>query len=81
MAIEQPLIPDASYYVDMMRAWYFATAPAKQPQAAFPFIEMHRLDPLTHNKTIQKAIESRRISTDSKAYLRTLKTRRPCQGA
>lgn len=74
-AEEKPSIPDASYYVNMMRAWYFATALAKQPQTALPFIEMQRLDPWTHNKAIQKAIESRRIGADSKAYLRTLKTR------
>ncbi|MDO5042164.1 MAG: DNA alkylation repair protein [Slackia sp.] len=68
-------IPDASYYVNMMRAWYFATALAKQPQATLPFIEKGRLDPWTHNKTIQKAIESRRIDADMKAHLRTLRIR------
>lgn len=74
-ADEKPSIPDASYYVNMMRAWYFATALAKQPQATLPFIEIRRLDSWTHNKAIQKAIESRRISTDLKAHLRTLRAR------
>lgn len=67
--------PGASYYVNMMRAWYFATALAKQPRAALPFIENGRLDPWTHNKAIQEAIESRRIDADLKAHLRTLRIR------
>ena len=46
------------YYVNMMRAWYFATALAKQYDAVVPYIENKRLDKWTHNKTIQKAIES-----------------------
>ena len=49
------------YYVNMMRAWYFATALAKQPAAALPWLTEKRLDVWTHNKTIQKAVESRRI--------------------
>jgi hypothetical protein len=57
----------------MMIAWYFATALAKQYEAVLPYIEEHRLDPWTHNKTIQKAIESYRISPEQKAYLRSLK--------
>ena len=67
-------VASEEYYVNMMRAWYFAEALAKQPEAALPFIEQRRLDPWTHNKAIQKAIESRRISPDQKSYLRTLKT-------
>ena len=63
------------YYVNMMIAWYFATALAKQYDAALPYIEGRRLDPWTHNKTIQKAVESYRISDAQKAYLRTLKIR------
>ncbi|MDO4582369.1 MAG: DNA alkylation repair protein [Bacillota bacterium] len=63
------------YYVRMMAAWYFATALAKQYAAALPFIEQRRLDQWTHNKTIQKAVESRRISDGQKAYLRTLRRR------
>lgn len=61
------------YYVNMMIAWYFATALAKQYDAVLPFIEGRRLDPWTHNKTIQKAVESYRISDGQKEYLRSLK--------
>lgn len=61
------------YYVNMMRAWYFATALAKQYEATIPFIEERKLDKWTHAKTIQKAIESYRISDDTKNYLRSLK--------
>lgn len=61
------------YYVNMMKAWYFATALAKQYETALPYIENHRLDKWTHNKTIQKAIESSRITPEQKAYLKTLK--------
>lgn len=64
------------YYVNMMTAWYFATALAKQYDAALPYIEQHRLDDWTHNKAIQKAIESYRITPEQKDYLRTLKTTR-----
>ncbi len=62
------------YYVNMMIAWYFATALAKQYEAALPYIERHRLDRWTHNKAIQKAVESYRITPEQKAYLKTLKT-------
>ncbi|WP_026528684.1 DNA alkylation repair protein [Butyrivibrio sp. VCD2006] len=61
------------YYVNMMIAWYFATALAKQYEAVIPFIENKRLDPWTHNKAIQKSIESYRIIDEQKAYLRSLK--------
>ena len=61
------------YYVNMMTAWYFATALAKQYEAVLPFIEEHRLDAWTHNRTIQKAAESYRIGPDQKKYLRSLK--------
>ena len=64
------------YYVNMVRAWYFATALAKQESAALPYIEAHRLDVWTHNKAIQKAIESYRINADLKEYLRGLKIRK-----
>ena len=57
----------------MMRAWYFATALAKQYEQIIPFVEKKRLDVWTHNKTIQKAIESYRIMDEQKTYLRTLK--------
>lgn len=61
------------YYVRMMAAWYFATALAKQYDASLPYIEQRRLDAWTHNKTIQKAIESYRVTDEHKAYLRTLR--------
>lgn len=61
------------YYVNMMIAWYFATALAKQYEAAAPFLQNRRLGKWTHNKAIQKAIESDRVSSEHKAYLRTLK--------
>lgn len=61
------------YYVNMMVAWYFATALAKQPEAALPYIENRRLSRWTHNKAIQKSIESRRIPDETKAYLKTLR--------
>ena len=62
------------YYVKMMVAWFFATALAKQWDATIPYIEEKVLAPWTHNKTIQKAIESYRITPEQKEYLRTLKT-------
>ena len=61
------------YYVNMMTAWYFATALAKQYEATVPYIEGHRLEPWTHNKTIQKAVESYRIMPEQKEYLKTLR--------
>ena len=61
------------YYVRMMAAWYFATALAKQYETILPFLEEHRLDPWTHNKTIQKACESYRIQPDRKDYLRGIR--------
>ena len=64
------------YYVNMMIAWYFATALAKQYEAALAFIEGNRLATWTHNKAIQKAVESRRVSAGHKEYLRGLRTRR-----
>lgn len=61
------------YYINMMRAWYFATALAKQYKETLPYIENRELDSWTHNKTIQKATESYRISKEQKQYLRTLR--------
>lgn len=66
-------IRSEEYYVNMMTAWFFATALAKQYDAALPYIEQRRLDAWTHRKAIQKAIESYRITPEQKAYLRTLK--------
>ena len=69
-------IRSEEYYVNMMIAWYFATALAKRYEETLPFIEGRRLAPWTHNKAIQKAIESYRFTPEQKAYLRTLKTGR-----
>ncbi|MDE5792216.1 MAG: DNA alkylation repair protein [Oscillospiraceae bacterium] len=66
-------VQSEEYYVNMMRAWYFATALAKQYDAAVRIIEENQLDTWTHNKTIQKARESYRISDEQKEYLKTLK--------
>lgn len=65
--------PYHHYYVRMMVAWYFATALAKQYDAALPYLEQRQLSPWTHRKSIQKAIESYRISEEQKAYLRGLR--------
>mgnify|MGYP000910665122 CR=1 FL=1 len=64
------------YYVNMMTAWYFATALAKQYEAVVPYIEKQRLDTWTHNKTIQKSIESYRITPEQKEYLKSLKVKK-----
>lgn len=61
------------YYINMMRAWYMATAMAKQYDNILPYFTDNCLDVWTHNKAIQKATESFRISPDNKTYLRTLK--------
>lgn len=66
-------IKSEEYYVNMMIAWYFATALAKQWGSAIKYIEDKCLDPWVHNKTIQKAVESHRISDDQKTYLKSLK--------
>lgn len=66
-------VESEEYYVKMMVAWYFATALAKQWDAILPFIEGWRLKKWNHNKAIQKAIESYRITAEQKDYLRTLK--------
>ena len=67
-------IKSGEYYVNMMIAWYFATALAKQYGSSVKYIENKLLPPRVHNKAIQKAIESRRIPEDQKAYLRKMKT-------
>ena len=60
------------YYLKMMVAWYFATALAKQYDSAVAYIEQRRLEPWTHRKAIQKALESFRVSEEHKAHLKTL---------
>ena len=66
-------IRSEEYYVNMMIAWYFATALAKQYESILPFIEEKKLDIWTHNKAIQKSVESFRITDEQKRYLKTLK--------
>ncbi|MBO5416179.1 MAG: DNA alkylation repair protein [Clostridia bacterium] len=66
-------IASGEYYINMMRAWYFATALAKQYDAVIPFLEKNKLDVWTHNMTIRKAIESYRITDEQKRYLRRIK--------
>ena len=66
-------IESEEYYVNMVRAWFFATAMAKQRGATIPFLEEKRLDKWTHNKTIQKCIESYRITKEDKEKLKEMK--------
>jgi 3-methyladenine DNA glycosylase AlkD len=66
-------IRSKEYYINMMKAWYMATALAKQYDITVTYIEQHKLDIWSHNKSIQKAIESNRISAEQKNYLRALK--------
>lgn len=66
-------VKSEDYYVQMMIAWFFATALAKEWDATIKYIEDQRLDRWTHNKTIQKARESRRITPKEKEYLKSLK--------
>ena len=63
------------YYVNMMIAWYFATALAKQWEVTVPYIEQHRLSDWVHRKTIQKAVESYRITAEQKEYLKNFRQR------
>ena len=77
-----PVYPDMvaalrseEYYINMMIAWYFATALAKQYDSIIPYIEQKKLDQWTHNKAIQKSVESYRITDEQKKYLKTLKTK------
>ena len=66
-------VKSGEYYVNMMRAWYFATALAKNYQSAVKFLEQKKLDAWTNNKTVRKACESFRIDDKTKEYLKTLK--------
>ncbi|MBR2272025.1 MAG: DNA alkylation repair protein [Fibrobacter sp.] len=65
--------PTDRYYVQMVVAWYMATALAKQWDATFPYIKGRKLSPWIHAKTIQKACESYRITQKQKEILRGLK--------
>lgn len=69
-------IQSEEYYINMMLAWYFATALAKQWESTIGYIRDKRLNPWVHNKTIQKAVESYRITTEQKDYLRSLKIKK-----
>ena len=74
--LDQPAdIRSEAYYVNMMTVWLFAEALVKQWDAVLPYIEGQRLDRWTHNKAIQKAVESYRITDEQKAYLKSLKTK------
>ena len=66
-------INSEEYYINMMRAWFFATALAKQYDQTLPYIKNYSLDKWTHNKTIQKANESFRITKDQKEELKKFK--------
>lgn len=66
-------VESEEYYVNMEIAWYFATALAKQYDDTVPYIEEHRLSPWTHKKTIQKAVESYRITPEQKEYLKSFR--------
>ena len=61
------------YYINMEVAWYFSVALVKQYETTLPYVQERRLDLWTHNKTIQKAIESRRLSENQKNFLKTLR--------
>ena len=77
-SIDYPLLVgrlrSEEYYINMMIAWYFATALAKQYKSVLPLMEQHLLDTWTHNKAIQKARESFRLTPEQKNYLKSLKT-------
>ena len=69
-------VTNEDYYVQMMQAWYFATALAKQYPSVIPYLEQTKLSPWVHNKTIQKAVESYRITPEKKEYLKSLRIRK-----
>lgn len=64
---------DEDYYLKMMIAWYFATALAKQWDETIKYIESKKLTPWVRNKSVQKALESFRITDKQKQYLRELR--------
>ena len=68
-------VKSEEYYVNMMIAWYFATALAKQYDAVIPYIEKKKLPAWTHNKAIQKSVESNRVTPEHKEYLKSLKVK------
>ncbi len=76
MLAEAAAADNGDYYVRMGIAWYFATALDKRWDEAIPWIEQRRMEPWVHNKSIQKAVESRVIPAERKDYLRTLRVHR-----
>ena len=76
MAERVAAVCSEEYYVNMMCAWYMATALAKQEEAVLPYLTEKRLPVWVHNKTIQKAVESRRISPEMKMFLKGLRIRK-----
>ena len=66
-------VTSEEYYVNMMIAWYLATALAKQWESVIPYLEQRKLPEWVHRKTIQKAVESYRITDEQKAYLKTFR--------
>ena len=66
-------VSSEEYYVNMMIAWYLATALVKQWDTVIPYLEERRLSPWVHRKTIQKAVESYRITPEQKGYLKGLR--------
>lgn len=68
-------VKPGEFYVKMAAAWYFSVALVKQYDAALPYFQNKQLDPWTHNKAIQKALESRRVSPETKEYLKSLKVK------
>ena len=73
--LEMAVITSEEYYINMMTAWFFATALAKQYDRILPFFTTQTMDTWTHNKAIQKARESNRITKEQKDYLNTWKIR------
>ena len=69
-------IKSEEYYINMAIAWYFSIAFVKQYDATVSYFIEPKLDVWTHNKAIQKAIESRRIDDETKNYLRSLKIKK-----
>ncbi len=75
-ALSRKVATPTSYYVNMMIAWYFATALARQYDTMLPYVEDKRLDDWCHNMTIRKCVESYLISKDLKDYLRTFRIKK-----
>ena len=69
-------VESTEYYVNMAKAWFFAEALAARYEETLPYVSEYRLSEWVHNKTIQKSVESLRISTDKKIYLKTLKIKK-----